>query len=131
MKRMRPRLQPLTEASRRRRKAALFPPKKFARVWNSGSQNHLHTEDSLADLEAILDYIREDNPVAARKFGTSLLNHVDLLAAFPHLGMSVNKRSGVRKLLLSPIRIYYQIREEIGVIEILHFRHAARRPPKF
>jgi plasmid stabilization system protein ParE len=37
-------------------------------------------------LEAILDYILADNPAAATRFGNDLLNHVDLLAAFPHIG---------------------------------------------
>ena len=39
----------------------------------------LYNEDALADLEAILDYIRADNPIAAERFGTALLDHVDLL----------------------------------------------------
>ena len=43
----------------------------------------LFTEDALADLEIILDYIRADNPSAAERFGTSVLNHVELLQAFP------------------------------------------------
>jgi plasmid stabilization system protein ParE len=46
----------------------------------------LYTEKALADLEAILDYILADNPAAATRFGNDLLNHVDLLAAFPHIG---------------------------------------------
>ena len=32
------------------------------------------TEDALVDLEIILDYIREDNPGAAERFGAALLN---------------------------------------------------------
>ena len=43
----------------------------------------LYSEDALADLEAILDYIRADNPKAAERFGTALLNHIDLLQEIP------------------------------------------------
>jgi len=45
----------------------------------------LYTEDALIDLEIILDYIRADNPSAAKRFGTALLNHVDLLESFPRI----------------------------------------------
>jgi plasmid stabilization system protein ParE len=37
----------------------------------------LFTEDALADLEIILDYIRSDNPATAERFGAGLLNQGD------------------------------------------------------
>ena len=89
----------------------------------------VYTEDALADLEAILDYIRADSPAAAARFGNALLNHVDLLAPFPHIGSPVNQRPGVRKLLHTPVRVYYRIHEERSVVEILHFWHVARQEP--
>jgi plasmid stabilization system protein ParE len=46
----------------------------------------LFTEDALVDLEIILDCIRADSPAVAERFGTSLLNHVDLLQNFPRIG---------------------------------------------
>ncbi len=81
------------------------------------------------DLLQIVDYIREDNPSAAERFGNALLNHTELLANFPHIGTPVNQRSGVRKVLHTPVRIYYRIDEERKVVEILHFWHAARHQP--
>jgi len=89
----------------------------------------LFTEDALADLEAIVDYIRADNPSAAEQFGSSLLSHIDLLANLPRLGVALPGRPGVRKMLHSPIRIYYRVRDDLGAVEILHFWHAARRDP--
>jgi plasmid stabilization system protein ParE len=47
----------------------------------------LFTEDALSDLEVVLDYISADNPNAAVQFGTSLLNHVELLQSLPGLGL--------------------------------------------
>jgi plasmid stabilization system protein ParE len=44
------------------------------------------TEDALRDLEVVLDYISADNPSAAERFGTSLLNHVELLQNLPRIG---------------------------------------------
>lgn len=87
----------------------------------------LYTEESVADLEAILDYIRADNLEAARRFGSALINHVGLLASFPHVGAPVARRTEVRKLLHSPVRIYYRIDERRKAIEILHFWHTALR----
>jgi plasmid stabilization system protein ParE len=36
----------------------------------------------------------------------------------------------VRKLVHSPILIYYRINEEKHLAEVLHLRHGARRPPR-
>jgi plasmid stabilization system protein ParE len=37
------------------------------------------SEDALNDREIVLDYMSADNPAAAEQFGTSLVDHVDLL----------------------------------------------------
>ena len=89
----------------------------------------LYTGEALADLEVILEYIRIDSPTAAERFGTALLNHIELLQNFPRPGVPVPKRSGVRKLLHSPIRVYYLFHEDSGLIEILHLWHGARQDP--
>jgi plasmid stabilization system protein ParE len=89
----------------------------------------LFTEDALVDLEIILDYIRADNPDAAERFGTSLLRHIELLQSFPRIGVPVLGRPGVRKILHSPVRVYYRLHEDRGLIEILHLWHAARKDP--
>jgi plasmid stabilization system protein ParE len=91
----------------------------------------LFTEDALADLEIILDYIRTDNAAAAQRFGTALLNHVELLQNSPRIGVPVSKRPGIRKLLHSPVRVYYRLHEDRQLIEILHFWHAARADVPF
>jgi toxin ParE1/3/4 len=91
--------------------------------------NILFTEDSLIDLQVILDYIRVDNPQAAERFGSALLNHVEILKNFPRIGVPVPKRPGVRKIIHSPIRVYYRLHEETALIQVLHFWHAARRDP--
>ena len=89
----------------------------------------LFTEDSLSDLEAVLDYISADNPSAAEQFGTSLLKHVELFQNLPRIGVPVPGRPGVRKILHSPVRVYYRLHEDRRLIEVLHFWHAARKDP--
>ena len=91
----------------------------------------LYTQRALNDLAEIIGYIAEDAAEAASRFGSSLLDHIDLLARFPNMGSTIRKRSRVRKLLHSPILIYYQIQEEERLIEVLHLRHGARKSPKF
>ena len=89
------------------------------------------TEDALADLKIILDYIGSDSLNAANKFGSSLLNHVGLLSSFPRIGAPVPHRQDLRELLHPPIRVFYRIREDSSSVEILHFWHAARKSPDF
>ncbi len=91
----------------------------------------LFTEEALVDLEIILDYIRAENPDAANRFGAALLNHVELLQSFPRVGVLVPRRPGIRNLLQAPVRVYQRIREDPGLIEILHFWHVARKQPEF
>jgi plasmid stabilization system protein ParE len=90
----------------------------------------LYKEDSLADLVAILDYISADNPSAAERFGTALLDHVELLQIFPRLGAPVSRLPEIRKFVHSPIRVYYCIHEDKQIVEILHFWHGSRSDPK-
>ena len=89
----------------------------------------LYTSEALEELETILEFIRADNPSAAQRFGTGLLNHVDLLASFPRLGAPVPGRPDVFEVLHNPIRVYYRIVAEREQIDILHFWHAARIRP--
>jgi plasmid stabilization system protein ParE len=87
----------------------------------------LYSQRSLSDLSEILGHIAEDDAEVASRFGTSLLDHIDLLARFPRLGGIIRKRSRVHKLLHSPLLVYYRVHEDKRLIEILHVRHGARK----
>ena len=89
----------------------------------------LYSQRSLNDLDEILGHIAGDDAEAASRFGTSLLDHIDLLSRFPRLGGVIRKRSQVRKLLHSPLLVYYRFDEDKKLIEILHIRHGARQQP--
>ncbi len=82
------------------------------------------------DLEELIGHIAEDDAEAASRFGSSLLDHIDLLARFPRMGSVIRGHKHVRKLLHSPILVYYEIDEGRREVEILHLRHGARRPPR-
>lgn len=88
------------------------------------------SDDALRDFDESLEFIRQDKRAAAEKFANALLNHVYLLASFPHMGAPVAGRPGVRNLLHTPIRIYYRIDEDKKSVEIIHLWHGSRRPPR-
>jgi plasmid stabilization system protein ParE len=91
----------------------------------------LFTQRALRDLGDIISYIAESDAESASRFGNALLDHVDLLGRFPRIGGIIRKRSQVRKLIHSPILVYYQVHENKRLVEVLHFRHGSRKPPKF
>jgi plasmid stabilization system protein ParE len=91
----------------------------------------LYSQRALDDLAEIVGHIAEDDAEAAELFGVYLLDHLDLLERFPRIGTLVRKRTKVRRLVHSPIVVYYQIHESRRLVEILHLRHGARKPAKF
>ena len=90
----------------------------------------LYTQKALNDFAEIIGHIAEDDAEAASRFGSSLIEHVELLTRFPRMGGLIRKRSQVRKLLHSPFLVYYHVREAEREIEVVHVRHGARKPPK-
>ncbi len=91
----------------------------------------LFTQRALDDLAEITGHIAEDDSESAVRFGSTLLDHIELLRRFPRMGGTIRERSRVRKLSHSPILVYYQIREERHIVEILHLRHASRKSTRF
>lgn len=87
------------------------------------------TQKALTDLAELIGHIAEDDAGAASRFGEALLNHVDLLSRFPRMGSPIPSRSGVRKLVHSPVVVYYLLQEGQQTVEILQFRHGSRQAP--
>lgn len=80
-----------------------------------------------ARLEEIVRFIARDDPSAAIRLGDYLVDRAESLAGFPELGTPYRKRPHVRRLLCKPYLIYYRLRAEEKVIEIMDFWHSARR----
>jgi plasmid stabilization system protein ParE len=91
----------------------------------------LYHEDSLADLEEIFEWSREKHPETTEQFADDLFDHIDLLQALPYIGTPVKGHAQVRRILHSPLYIYYRLDENRGAIEILHFWHSSRKEPRF
>jgi plasmid stabilization system protein ParE len=89
----------------------------------------LYHEDALADLEEIFEWSRERHAETTEQFADALFKHLDSLQVFPYLGALVKGRPSVRRLIHSPLYVYYRVDEHRGSVEILHFWHVSRRPP--
>jgi toxin ParE1/3/4 len=83
------------------------------------------------DLQAIGDWIARDNPPRAASFMAELEHRALNLSHMSERGPIVAQSPGgpVHKLTHGRYLIYYRV--NTGGVEILGFRHGARRPPRF
>jgi len=91
----------------------------------------LYHEDALADLEEIFEWSREKHPQTTEQFANDLFEHIELLQALPYIGAPIKEHPQLRRLLHSPLYVYYRLDENRGAIEILHFWHSSRKEPQF
>jgi mRNA-degrading endonuclease RelE of RelBE toxin-antitoxin system len=59
-------------------------------------------------------------------FGRELLDQAMSLESLPYRGLRVKKRRGLLKLIHGNYLIYYQIKEQKRVVEIIAFKHGAQ-----
>jgi plasmid stabilization system protein ParE len=85
------------------------------------------TEPALVDLEDVMSWSFEQHPDISERFGAALLNHIELLGAFPALGVPIQGSPVVRRLMHFPLHVYYRVNEEREAVEILRIRHASRK----
>ena len=78
------------------------------------------------DLAEIADYLRKRNPAAAQRVRGTILDALQNLLLFPHIGR-VQTTKGVRKLVAHPYRylIYYTVDEAAEDIRIVTIQHPA------
>jgi toxin ParE1/3/4 len=91
------------------------------------------SEQAIANLNEICSYIAREDPQAARRMGSGILDHVRILASFPFIGPAYPKgaRGPLREIVFRSYRIFYDVSEESRRVDILHVWHAARAEPKF
>lgn len=87
------------------------------------------TAPALRDLEAIGDWTARDNPLAAARIVTAILDQAEALATHPHLGRP-GRVADTRELVITdlPYLLPYRVRGED--VEILAVLHGARRWPQ-
>jgi plasmid stabilization system protein ParE len=86
-----------------------------------------YTLRARADLEAIYEYLENQQPTAAKRLKSAIERQVGWLIHFPYMAPTTDE-AGVRELTLTrhPYKIYYEVAGE--EVHILHIRHARRRP---
>jgi toxin ParE1/3/4 len=85
------------------------------------------TRQAAQDLSHIADYIRERNPVAARRVRSSIISALQVLVLFPRIGR-LQTTEGIRKLVTQryPYVVYYTVDETEEQIVVLTIQHPAR-----
>lgn len=85
------------------------------------------TPRAIRDLAEIADYVREYSPRAALRVRAAVLESLQSLVLFPHIGRQ-QKVEGVRKLVTRtyPYLVYYTADDEAEEVVILAIQHPAR-----
>jgi toxin ParE1/3/4 len=87
------------------------------------------TPQAEGDLKDIIDYITQDNPLAAVEVGDEIERQVSLLSDHPAMGRP-GRIPNTRELVIAglPYIVVYRVDEES--LTVLRVLHAARRWPK-
>ena len=90
------------------------------------------SEQARDDLQSIVLFIAQDNPIVAESFGYRLMSKVDVLAEFPRIGRVVPEENDetIREIILRPYRIIYKILAGKQMIGIARAWHGARGEPE-
>jgi toxin ParE1/3/4 len=86
------------------------------------------TTTAADDLAHLVDYIRKDNPAAARRVAQTIYQSIARLRKFPNAGR-IGLAENSRELVFSPWP-YIAVYEIVGdQVQVLRIRHAAQDWP--
>ena len=83
------------------------------------------TRNAIEDLKEIQDFISMDSECQAEKVIADILNQVESISRFPHMGRKVAEIDDdtIRELIVNNYRLVHRIEEnEIIVLSIVHGR---------
>lgn len=81
------------------------------------------------DLAAIVAFLADKNPAAARRLGHALLDAADALGLLPYRGPAMRGRPQLRKLSHPPHHVViYRVNEPSRTVEILRLWDARQNP---
>jgi toxin ParE1/3/4 len=86
------------------------------------------TDEAIADLAGIVEFIAHDSAEAAERVGLELLATAESLHNLPHRGAAVKGRSDMRKVFRWSYAIYYRIKPRERRVEVLRIWDARRDP---
>ena len=90
------------------------------------------TDEAIADLRALVEFISRDNPHATVKLGESIITKSLILAEHPRFGKQMRNadRETLREFSVPPYRLIYEIKDATALILIRMVRHGARQEPE-
>ena len=91
----------------------------------------LITDNAIADLKEIVEFVAQDDSGVAIRLGEKLVERALSLARMPERFSFHDQSRGIRKMPMPPFQIFYTCNNTEGVVNILHFWHGARRAPEF
>ena len=86
----------------------------------------IFSERSRRDLEKIVQRIAVDDPTAAARFGTRLIDAAEALAKTPEMGPLLPGRADTRFFPVTPYLVIYRADAARRIVRILRFWHGAR-----
>ena len=84
------------------------------------------TKSSRRDIKSIVDYIRQDKPIAAEKFKNTLLQKARSLTLFSERGRMLaygkaKDKAVYRELMIGDYRMIYKIKNEtVFIMRVIH-----------
>ncbi|MBA3883703.1 MAG: type II toxin-antitoxin system RelE/ParE family toxin [Chthoniobacterales bacterium] len=91
----------------------------------------LVTDNAIADLKDIVEFVAQHDPTAAQRLAEKLLSRALSLAQMPERFPLHDSSRGIRKMPSSPFLIFYTANTASRDVNILHFWHGARQTPQF
>lgn len=86
------------------------------------------TDEAIADLKAIVEFIARDSAEAAAYVGHELLVLSESLTVLPHRGAPVKGRSDMRKIFRWHYAVYYRVKDSQRSVEILRIWDTRQDP---
>ena len=89
------------------------------------------SQPAIEDLRNIVSYIAQHNRDAALRLGKELINRTRILGRFPELGRRAPELNSpdVREIIYRSYRIFYRVKSELHLVEVIRFWHGARGFP--
>jgi toxin ParE1/3/4 len=88
-----------------------------------------HSPQSEADLEAILEFLHQNQPAVAERYATAFYEKGQALARFPEMGrLRPEIAPNLRSTLVHPYVLFYRVEDEIvQIVQILRGKRDLRR----
>jgi addiction module RelE/StbE family toxin len=91
----------------------------------------VYSEEFYNDFQNVIEYIKLDNPKAARNFAEKVINRIKQLKKHPEMGRQVDdpRLEGIRLLVVGNYLVLYEVKTGENAIYLHGFCHGARDYP--